>query len=101
MYPAGCSHAAATASASSAAPAPPSDTAVHTATSAPVARAIRRIASCSEGWSPGNALIATTGEIPKDRAIARWWSRFAAPASTSPGFSWSISAGSALPGRTL
>ena len=47
------------------------------------------------------ALIATTGEIPKDRAIARWWSRLAAPASTSPGLSWSISAGSPLPGRTV
>ncbi len=47
------------------APLPPSAKFVHTAARTPIEAAISRIASCSEGKSPGKALIATTGLTPK------------------------------------
>src|SRR6185369_8441125 len=67
----------------------------------PAAAATSRMASCSEGWSVGNALTATTGDTPCSRTFSICLRRLAAPASTSSGFSASRSSGSGLPATIL
>ena len=94
-------HASSTAFANSIAPAPPSAKCVHSATRAPAEIAILRIASCSEAWSVGNELMATTGTTPWAFTFSIWARRFSPPISTSAGFSASKSAGSALPATIL
>ena len=87
--------------ASSTAPLPPSPKWLHTATRAPAAAAMRAITSCSDLWSVGNELIATTGVTPWALTFSICLRRFSPPISTSAGFSASSSGGRALPATIL
>ena len=80
-------------------PAPPSAKWVHTATRAPIDSATRRITSCSERWSVGKALIATTGVTPCSCTFSICLRRLAAPTSTSSGRSSSNALGQRLARR--
>ena len=85
------------ASASATAPAPPSWQWVAPMASAPCAAAMAALASCSLMWSPGKALMATTGWTPWRFMIRRCAAKLAAPDRTSSGDSSRISGGSGLP----
>src|SRR5271165_2879769 len=97
----GCAATSATASASSAAPRPPSAKCVQTADLMPIEAASSSMAACSEGKSLGIELIATTGSTPCARTFSSCLRRLAAPVSTSSGFSLSMSSGSGRPATTL
>src|SRR5258708_5515642 len=97
----GSSAAAATISANSMAHLPPSTKVLQPADRTPRCSASSRMARCSDGWSPGKALMATTGVTPWIWMFSTCLRRFAAPASTSSGSSVSSSGGSGLPATTL
>ena len=79
---------------------PPSAKWVQTAERIPMSAAFSRIASCSEGKSSGNELMATTGVTPCMATFSSCLRRLAAPACTSCGRSSSSPEGRGRPATT-